>query len=198
MGFPIIPVFPADGDPAFNAKSRAVMDALATGSVEANAAFAQLDAAQAALEASLVATIWVSGTGYTIGQRVYSPADNYRMYVRLTNGGGTTDPFSDPSNWLLLSHKAFPLVVVTGTSQAIAKNTHYIFTNAAKSTAVLSATASSDDEWVITWANGRVDNEYDPNGLKVLGQTDTLVEDLSAGGTVWGRYTTTAYGWSLI
>ncbi len=55
--FPIIPAFPADGDPAFNAKARAVMDALATGSVEANAAFGQLAAAMTTLEASVNATV---------------------------------------------------------------------------------------------------------------------------------------------
>lgn len=195
--FPIIPAFPADGDPAFNAKARAVMDALATGSVEANAAFGQLSSAMTTLEASVNATVWVSGTAYTVGQRVYDPGNNYLMYVRLIAGAGATNPNADPTNWLLLSHKALPLVVVTGTTHTLTKNTHAIFTNAAKCTVTLPASASSDDEWAITWSNGRTDNEYLPNGLKLLGQTDAIAEDLTASGTVFGRYTTTDYGWSL-
>ena len=120
--FPIIPAFPADGDPAFNAKARAVMDALATGSVEANAAFSQLAAAMTTLEASVNGTVWVSGTAYTVGQCVYDPGNNYLMYVRLIAGAGATNPNADPTNWLLLSHKALPLVVVTGTTHTLTAN----------------------------------------------------------------------------
>lgn len=43
--------------------------------------------------------VWVSGTTYSIGNVVLSPADNYQQYVRITNGAGTTDPASDTTNY---------------------------------------------------------------------------------------------------
>lgn len=43
--------------------------------------------------------VWVSGTTYTIGTVLLSPADNYQQYVRITNGAGTTDPASDATNY---------------------------------------------------------------------------------------------------
>lgn len=43
--------------------------------------------------------VWVSGTTYSIGNVVLSPADNYQQYVRITNGAGTTDPSSDTTNY---------------------------------------------------------------------------------------------------
>ena len=42
---------------------------------------------------------WVSGTTYTQGSAVYSPA-NYQTYRRITNGAGTTDPSLDETNWV--------------------------------------------------------------------------------------------------
>lgn len=41
---------------------------------------------------------WVSGTTYSRGRVVRSPADN-QTYVRIVDGAGTTDPSSDTTNW---------------------------------------------------------------------------------------------------
>lgn len=48
--------------------------------------------------ASAGATLWVSGTNYPTGQRVWSPL-NQQLYSRRVAGGGTTDPSLDYSNW---------------------------------------------------------------------------------------------------
>jgi hypothetical protein len=41
---------------------------------------------------------WVSGTAYSNGAVVRSPAD-YNYYTRKGAGGGTTDPSADTANW---------------------------------------------------------------------------------------------------
>jgi len=43
--------------------------------------------------------VWVSGGSYVVGQQVISPAA-FRVYVRKTIGGGTTDPSLDSTNWV--------------------------------------------------------------------------------------------------
>ena len=42
--------------------------------------------------------LWVTGTAYTVGKVVLSPAD-FQYYVRKTNGAGATDPSADAANW---------------------------------------------------------------------------------------------------
>lgn len=44
--------------------------------------------------------VWVSGRTYKVGDVVRSPGNWYFKYVRITNGAGTTDPFSDTGNWV--------------------------------------------------------------------------------------------------
>lgn len=41
---------------------------------------------------------WVSGTTYSQGRIVRSPADQ-QIYVRIVAGSGTTDPSADATNW---------------------------------------------------------------------------------------------------
>ncbi|WP_440110329.1 hypothetical protein [Acidovorax sp. BL-A-41-H1] len=41
---------------------------------------------------------WVSGSTYSQGRIVRSPADQQR-YVRIVAGAGTTDPSADSTNW---------------------------------------------------------------------------------------------------
>ena len=43
--------------------------------------------------------VWVSGRTYKVGDVVRSPGNWCFKYVRITNGAGTTDPFSDTGNW---------------------------------------------------------------------------------------------------
>lgn len=61
-------------------------------------------AAASAAAASTAAgvTIWVSGTTYAVGDCRYSTI-NFLTYRRITAGAGTTDPASDPTNWVALT-----------------------------------------------------------------------------------------------
>lgn len=117
---------PTDTTAQFNTKAFAWVAALDTFTTEANAlavatntnetnaeaAEVNAEAAQAAAEAAQLAAenaaaaavltanveLWVSGTTYAIGDNVYSPID-FGTYRRKTNGGGTTDPSADSTNW---------------------------------------------------------------------------------------------------
>jgi len=76
--------------------NNAVEVASNTSTVAANTTLAQNAATTSAANAG--ASIWVSGTTYSIGDVRYSPA-NGQIYRRLTAGGGTTDPSADGTNW---------------------------------------------------------------------------------------------------
>lgn len=67
----------------------------------ASAAAVTAQAAAATAQAYAGATAWVSGTTYAIGDVRWSPG-NGRIYRRITNGAGTTDPYNDPTNWSLV------------------------------------------------------------------------------------------------
>lgn len=192
MTFPEVLAFPADGDPAFNAKAHACMDSLRTASLEAGPSLATLDASVLAVQSGLVASPWVSGTTYPLGTRVYSTS-NWNLYVRKIAGAGTTDPSADTTNWQNLTIRGLPVVVVTAATVAATWGVHYVMTNTGKSTVTLPATANASDMLAITWANARGDNEYAPNGLKLLGQTDTVAED-AVGVSVHIVYTGATYG----
>jgi len=47
---------------------------------------------------SSIPSLWVSGTTYSVGDEVAS-TDNFKRYIRKTNGAGTTDPKNDATNW---------------------------------------------------------------------------------------------------
>lgn len=74
------------------------------------------DAAAAVVSAVANVTKWISGTTYTEGAVVWSPA-NLQTYRRKTTGGGTTDPASDSTNWVVISAFMFkPQLINTNTS----------------------------------------------------------------------------------
>lgn len=85
----------ADADAAAAAASAA--SAAAQVALAAAQASAAANSALAAA-ASVNAAQWVSGTTYTAGQVVWSPA-TYLTYRRKSTGAGTTDPSLDPTNW---------------------------------------------------------------------------------------------------
>jgi len=123
-----LPTAPVRSDSTtFESRADALMTALPTMvtqinattaaiTVDANAAVALADAdavaaaasaaaalaSQLAAAASSVATVWVSGTTYAVGDVRFSPVD-YLAYRRKTGGAGSTDPSSDTTNWALLS-----------------------------------------------------------------------------------------------
>jgi len=192
MTFPIIAPFPQDGDPAFNALAHACMDSLRTASIEANAAMLQIDASVLAVQAGAVASPWVSGTSYALGARVYGTT-NWNLYVRKIAGAGTTDPSIDDTNWQNLTFRGLPIQVVTAASVTAVWGVHYLMTNTGQSTFTLPATANAMDTLGVTWANARNDNLYAPNGLRLLNQTDTVMED-AVGLSVHIVYTGPTYG----
>ena len=108
-----------DDASTFNSRAFAWVFALGTFTTEVNAfgvtllgyatdsanaaATATTKAAEAVAAAANAAgasgvTQWVSGTSYTAGTCVWSPA-TYQTYRRKTNGAGTTDPSADSANW---------------------------------------------------------------------------------------------------
>lgn len=103
--------FAARGDaflgalPAFAAETNSVAGEVDANALTASAAAAAAVAAETAAEAAadsaaLTANVtkWISGTTYTEGANVWSPA-NYLTYRRKTTGAGTTDPSLDSTNW---------------------------------------------------------------------------------------------------
>ncbi len=106
MTITALPTPPSTSDPTtFATKADAFIAALPQFVTEANAqALAVNDdaanalAAKEAALAAVNATIWASGTTYAIGDVRWSPT-SFKSYRRKTNGGGTTDPVSDPTNW---------------------------------------------------------------------------------------------------
>lgn len=79
-------------------------DAVAAAASQVAAAASQAAAAISAASAAEFAgaSVWVSGTTYIAGDAVYSPLD-FRVYRRISGGGGTTDPSADGANWALVS-----------------------------------------------------------------------------------------------
>lgn len=83
--------------------------------VSALAAAATAEAGAVSAQVAVNAPLWVTGTTYTIGFIVWSPA-NGRIYRRRTDGAGAVDPSADPTNWLFVS----PLMMQVTESRATA------------------------------------------------------------------------------
>lgn len=123
MAITLLPTPPTRSDPAnFPARADSFLAALPTFGTEANAlavdvnakqvtasaaattatnASVAASAAQAAAQAASVASIWISGTTYAVGDVRFSPLD-FKSYRRKTAGAGTTDPSADITNWSTL------------------------------------------------------------------------------------------------
>lgn len=133
MSITALPTPPQRSDPAnFPARADAFMTALPTFGTEANALAVDVNAKQvlaatsqtnaatsetnaaasaAAAAASSNATIWITGTTYAVGDVRFSPTD-FQSYRRKTAGAGSTDPFSDVTNWQRLGITTFALLHV--------------------------------------------------------------------------------------
>lgn len=105
-----MPTAPSTSDPEnFDSRADAWMAALATFTSQVRAlgdnAYANAVAIESALAvaaANAGAAKWVSGTTYAVSTPVWSPI-NGLIYRRVTAGAGTTDPYTDTANWLLVT-----------------------------------------------------------------------------------------------
>jgi len=88
---------------ATTAFTKNAVDTALTANIAAfDAAVALAENAAAAAATSAGAAAWVSGTTYSFGAVVWSPA-NQLLYRRTgPTGVSTTDPSADPTNWTLL------------------------------------------------------------------------------------------------
>ena len=67
------------------------------------------------------APLWVTGSTYSIGKIVISPAD-FSGYIRKTAGAGATDPSADATNWQPFGERAIKLIqrgTVAGTVTSV-------------------------------------------------------------------------------
>jgi hypothetical protein len=142
-----------------------------------NAAISAAEAVQSALAAAISAgaAAWVSGTTYAIGDVRYSLI-TLRVYRRLTNGAGATDPSADGTNWK--SVDANPVVqIVSGTTQAATAFNHYVLTNVAATTVTLPASPASGDTVWVTVTNGLSTNTIARNAQLIMGVAEDMTID---------------------
>jgi hypothetical protein len=103
MPITALPTPPTTTDLAnFDSRADAFVAALPTFVTETNQLAVDVDAAADAAINAAGAVAWVSGTTYAIGDVVFSTI-NYQTYRRITNGGGTTDPSADITNYVKIS-----------------------------------------------------------------------------------------------
>lgn len=141
------------------------------------------EAAQAAAESASNASKWIPGTTYTEGDVRWSPID-FLSYRRKTNGGGTTDPSLDLTNWQKLgSGSGF---VLLGTY------------NAATASAVdIENISASYDDYLIVFGNVVLSSVQDilirvkKSGSYVTGSTYNR-GFVSNNGSTWSQSYTTA------
>lgn len=82
-----------------NAKQAlALISADNAASSEIAAALSAQSSSASAVAAAQVASAWISGTTYVIGDMRYSPV-NFLSYRRKTAGAGVIDPSTDATNW---------------------------------------------------------------------------------------------------
>lgn len=184
---------------ATDAAASAVLANLEVGNAAAQAVAAAASAVTAAINAAAAAaatgaSIWVSGTTYSIGDVRYSPT-NQRVYRRKTAGAGTTDPSADSTNWSLID-TAPTVELVAGTTQAAVANVHYILTNVSATTVTLPATPASGDAVWVTWTNTLTTNVIARNAQTIMGLSEDMALDTSTNGTVQLRFVNSS--WRLL
>lgn len=189
MSFPIVEPFPPDGDPNFNALSHACMNSMRTASIEANAAFAGLDSAVAAVQAGLLADPFNPATNYASGARAFSLSTGF-LYRRKSAGTNATDPSADAANWALQTLMGFPIVIVNTSTHTVAPNTAVLIVYAGQCTLTPDAAAT---EFAVKRANGRLDNVLQ-SSEPIEGQADSIYLDGPWSDGPW-RYWSATYGY---
>ncbi len=142
------------------------------------------------------AVLWVSGTGYVVGDVRRSPADLDNIYVRLTAGAGTTDPSLDAINWRKLPRSGLTLVTVAGTTHTAVAGQLVLLTNAAATTVTAPAAPAANDTFAVVIGNGRQDNLINWAGLKHEALTDTTCRLSPPRYSEW-VYVNATQGWKI-
>lgn len=136
------------------------------------------EAAAAAAEAASSASIWISGTTYAIGDVRFSPID-FLSYRRKTDGGGTTDPSIDTTNWVLLVSVAPSWSTITANpAPAVAGTSYMCNTTSAAFTVTLPAAPAANAfinlaDYAGTFAINNL--TVGRNGLKIMGLSEDMV-----------------------
>lgn len=177
---------------AVDAYNSAVAAFTSAGNAAASEAAAAASAAVATGAAN--APLWVTGTTYTLGFRVISPATG-RLYRRTVAGAGTTDPSLDPTNWSVVSN-GLAYAAVAGTSITAQAGNQYALTNVAASTVTAPAAPSPGDTFQVAVCNALTANVVNWAGLKQENLSDaTTTLDVVR---VWTfTYINAAYGWRI-
>jgi len=89
----------------------AVAGSTAANAAEAEAAASTATAQATAAVAAVGAVLWVSGTTYSAGASVYSPA-TLASYRTATAGISNTDPALDPARWVRISTPGTPDYII--------------------------------------------------------------------------------------
>ena len=150
---------------------------------QSDATTAQTAAATAQAYSGAIA--WVSGTTYAIGDVRWSPG-NGRVYRRITNGGGTTDPYNDPTNWSLVP-TSVPITRIT--SAPITQASSGMFYEFANSTTQGAATNYCDYS---NYNAGTWNNIFPATATVTYGTSDPM------GGNTAVRFATNGSGQSLL
>lgn len=183
MAYPPIstlPTPPSRQDPAnFATEADAFLGALPTFQSEVNAAGTYIDgigaavdadataaaasaasAAASASAASQVASVWVSGGTYTIGNVRFSPI-TYSTYRAKTNHSGvTTDPSVDTTNWANIS--GFSALTDFGVTSSAAELNYNDITTLGTSQASKVVTADANGD--VKFSNAIIETVYSLSG----------------------------------
>lgn len=112
------------------------------------------------------ATLWISGTTYALGLKVWSPS-NGRVYRKITaTAGGSVDPASNTTDWAVDS-LAVPVQLVSGLVQQMIAGGAYAATNTTAQAAATNICLWSEDftQWTKTGTGSiSADSAMDPNG----------------------------------
>ena len=185
---------------ATDAAASAVLANVEVGNAAAQAVAAAASAVTAAINAAAAAaatgaSIWVSGTTYSIGDVRYSPT-NQRVYRRKTAGAGTTDPSADSTNWGLVSTDPI-WVTKTSNYTAMAGDALLVNTTGGAITITLPAAPAANDvvrfaDYAGTWGTNKV--TLGRNGLKIMGLAEDYdITTANLGGAM--TYIDTTQGW---
>ena len=165
-----LPVFAIEAN-VLAAEVNAKTEAAALSAISAADSGNRAASAATAATATVGATQWVSGTDYTAGVCVWSPASQ-QIYRRKTSGAGAIDPSVDLSNWAFVGVK--PVLArsarTSNTMIGAADSGTLIDITSGTFTQTFAAVLSSlgDGWWCYLRNSGTGDITLDPDGAELI------------------------------